>query len=149
MSPDNLPTYIPLNEAATRYGVNVAMLRYAVESGIMQAVRTPEGRILVADDDVSVMEDVSVMVKTDPELKGNPIRVTAAAEKYEVSQANLSRWAKAGYLHVIERGPKVLILDESDVKLATDIFHQARHATGSFVRAGWILKRTLGQLQPG
>jgi len=145
MSPDNLPTYIPLNQAATRYGVNVAMLRRAVESGIMRAVKTPEGRILVADEDIS--EDVSVIVETDPELKGNPIRVTEAAEKYGVSHANLSNWSRKGYIRVLEQAPKILLLDEGDVQHAVEIFRRAKHRTGSFVRAGWVLKRTLDRPQ--
>ncbi|MEA3396167.1 MAG: hypothetical protein U9R05_01735 [Chloroflexota bacterium] len=54
MSPENLPTYISLNQAATRYNVNVAMLRRAVEAGIMRAVKINE-EVIVADEDVAVV----------------------------------------------------------------------------------------------
>ena len=80
-------------------------------------------------------------------LRGHPIRVTEAAEQYGVSQANLSRWADAGYIRVIERRQRLLLLDEADVKLVSDIFKRAYEELRSSVRAGWVLKRTIEHLQ--
>jgi len=143
MPVDNLPTYIPLDEAAATYRLDRETLTGAVENGIIRAVKTPEGGILVAEEDVKLLP----VPEPDQQLKGKPIRVTKAAEKYSVNQSSLTRWANAGYIRVIERGPKLLKLDEADVKLAVDVFNRARRETGSFVRAGWILKRTLTQMQ--
>ena len=54
-------------------------------------------------------------------LEGNPIRLTRAAEKYQLSQSALSCWARRGYIRVVERGPKLLLLNEADVAKAKDL----------------------------
>jgi hypothetical protein len=70
-----------------------------------------------------------------------------AARKYHVSDANLVHWTNAGYIKVLEHGPKLRVLDEADVALVVRIFREAREETGSPIRAGWILKRALTNLQ--
>jgi predicted site-specific integrase-resolvase len=135
-----LPIYLPLEEAAERYQVAPQFLHNAIEEGSIRAAQTPEGEVLVAEEDVGVM---SIEVQTDPNLQGKPIRATEAAAKYQIDQRTLSRWAHAGYVRIIEQAPKLLVLDESDVKLAANIFHQACRETGSYVRAGWVLKRAM------
>ena len=133
MSPDNLPTYIPLNQAATRYGVNVAMLRRAVEDGIMQAVRTPEGRILVASEDTKfIMQHIAkrdTLRKKVNHLESTPIGVKEAAQKYGISTGSLTRWVNVGYVRVLSgktargRGNKKL-LNEADVAYAGLLLQQ-------------------------
>jgi predicted site-specific integrase-resolvase len=136
----NLTTYLPLQEAAERYHVDPQILRQAIEEGTIRAAKTPEGEVLVAGEDVGVM---SIEVQVDADLRGRPIRVTEAADKYQIDKRTLGRWASAGYVSIIEQAPKLLLLDEADVKRAAHIFHQACRETGSYVRAGWVLKRTL------
>ncbi len=132
-------TYIPISEAYSLYGINEETLRKAVASGMVRAVQTPSGNMLVASKDVVSIANIRI----DESLRGKPIRVTEAARLYGVSHANLSRWADAGLIRVLERKKRLLLLDEADAKLAADIFHMAKHRTGSFVKAGHILKHTL------
>ena len=139
----NLPTYIPLAEAARRYRLDRETLTRLVEAGTIRAVKV-NGSVAVAKEDIDL-----ATIRVDEKLRGRPIRVTEAAEKYGVNQANLSRWADAGYIRVLQRRPRLLELDEADVKLAAEIFKRAREETGSYVRAGWILKRTMEQLRAG
>ena len=134
-----LPTYILMSEAYSLYGISEETLRKAIDSGTVHAIRTPSGNTLVSSKDVVSIANIRI----DESLRGKPIRVTEAAQLYDVSQANLSRWADAGLIRVLERRQKLLLLDEADVKLASDIFHKAKHRTGSFVKAGHILKHTL------
>jgi hypothetical protein len=84
----------------------------------------------------------TIHVPLDKDLIGQPIRVSDAAEKYDISHVNLIRWADAGYITVIERGPKLLELDEADVKRVTTIFETAKRYT-SPRRAGWVLKKSV------
>ena len=84
----------------------------------------------------------------DSKLDGVPIRVTLAAEKYDVSHATLQRWAKKGLIKVLRRGPKLLELDEADVKRASQIFHKAVEYVPKR-KASWILKRALQASQTG
>jgi len=124
MSPDNLPTYIPLNQAATRYGVNVAMLHRAVESGIMQAVRTPEGKILVESEDVRMITERNTLWDRVKHLDGNSIGLEEACRKYRLSTTSVYRWIGQGYVRVLSdqrgggRGRK-RTLNEADVAYAS------------------------------
>jgi len=135
----DLPTYILLNEATRRYRVGAQALTQMIEKGTIRAVRV-NGSLVVAEEDVSI-----AAVQIDPDLRGKPIRLVDAAERYNISDTNLVRWAEAGYIHIIKRGPKLLMLDEADVKRAVELFKVARQKTGSYVKAGWILRRALLQ----
>jgi hypothetical protein len=93
-------------------------------------------------EDVEIHE---IQFTPDPALTGRTIRAADAADKYNISSANLSRWADRGLIRVIEQAPKLLVLNEADVAKAASIFNQARAITGSYVRAGYILKHVLTQ----
>ena len=139
----HLPTYLTLAEAAARYALPPDTLNTALNHGTLKAVQMPSGEVLVAIEDVQVLAARLEPAPVNPELVGQPIRAAEAAEKYHVTDVNLSRWADAGYIRILERAPKLLVLDESDVQRAAELFHRARLVTGSYVRAGWVLKRAL------
>jgi len=100
------------------------------------------GGLAVAEEDVKVLA-----IGRDEQLEGKAIRVTEAAKKYGVSHQSLNNWAEYGYIRIIEQSPKLLLLDEADVKQAAAIFKKAKEKTGSPVRAGWILKRSMQYLR--
>jgi predicted site-specific integrase-resolvase len=143
----DLPTYIPLEKAAEQFNLAVETLRKNVEEGKVRAAKTPAGSMLVAGEDVGELKNELSNLAIDRNLQGKPIRITEAAEKYRTSHTNLGNWAEHGYIRVLERGPKKLLLDEGDVKLVVEIFKRAKNETGSSVRAGWILKRIIANLK--
>ena len=147
-----LESYLTLSEAARKYGVSTDALTRLVKAGIIRAVHNEEGTAVITVQTVDNATAVKMILdEIKPEqyehLRGKKIRATEASKRYEVSQANLSRWADAGYIHVIERRQRLLFLDEADVKLAADIFKRACAELQSSVRAGWVLKRTIEYLQ--
>lgn len=114
-----LPEFLPLEEAARRYGVVPQTLISLVESGKIKAVRI-EGRIAV-EANVFLRESLWEKVK---HLDGKPISMSDACEKYpQINFASLSRWVARGYIRVIAsdsgrgRGRKRL-LNEADVAYA-------------------------------
>jgi hypothetical protein len=100
--------------------------------------------LLVVGEDVGELKTQLANFTIDEKLRGTPIRVTEAAEKYGVNQASLSRWSRAGYIRIIKQGPKLLVLDEGDVQRAAKVFKHAKRETGSSIKAGWVVKRVLG-----
>lgn len=140
-----LPVYLSLQEAVDLYAIDLALLVEAVNGGTVQAFKTSTGDVLVARADVGTM---CIEIPVDPDLTGRPIRLNEAAEKYDVEHQSLSRWAYSGYIRILEQASKVLVLDEADVKRVAEIFHRARRETGSYVQAGWILKRMLDDSAP-
>ena len=78
----------------------------------------------------------------DPDLEGRPIRLMEASGKYGVPHPTISQWATAGLVTVIERGAKLLVMDEATVARACAIFKYARDKT-SPRKAAWILRKSL------
>ncbi len=137
MATENFPTYILLDDAAEKYHLDHQTLTRLVESSKIQAVKIG-GKVAVAEEEI-----MGIALDLDDNLQGQPIRAIKAAKKYQVGHANLSRWADYGYIRIIQRRNRLLILDEADVKRAATIFKQALEVTNSSVRAGWILKRSI------
>ena len=129
--------YLLLEEAARRYQINREMLKYLAEAGKIRAVKV-NGNIAMAEVDIM---NLLASGEIDPDLVGHPIRLSEASEKYNIPSGTLTRWAYTGRVRIIRRGPKLLELDEADVKHAARVFKEAREKTGSYVRAGWVLKR--------
>jgi len=145
-------TYIPLEDAARKYGVPVEALTQLVRDGIIKLAHTrEEGSVItvstVDNETAARMILEEIRLEQYKHLRGRKIRVTEAAERYGVNQANLSRWADSGYIHIVKRQRRLLLLDEADVKLAADIFKRAHKELSSSVRAGWVLKRTIKQIR--
>ena len=149
----DLPTYIPLEKAAEQFNLAVETLRQNIEDGSIRAAKTSAGNLLVVGEDVGEvktklsLEDHLSSVTVDENLLGQAIRITEAAEKYDTSHTNLHNWADYGYIRILEKGPKKLLLDEGDVQLTVEIFKRAKEVTGSSIRAGWILKRMVASLR--
>ena len=78
----------------------------------------------------------------DPELEGQTIRLMDAHRKYGVPEGTLWNWANAGLIDIVERGPKLLVINESSIAQAAAIFNYAKQFVSSR-RAGWILKKAL------
>lgn len=129
-----LPSYVTLDEAARRYRISRETLTQMIESGKIRAVKV-DGRVAVAECDVLAVSE------PDPELRGRPIRVSKAAEKYNIPHGTLVRWARGGLVHVIREGPKLLELDEGSVKRAVEVYRAAQKETGSPFSAGHALKK--------
>jgi hypothetical protein len=116
-----LEIFIPLEDAAREYDLPTSLLTDLVEKEEIRAIQI-NGSIAVAEDEMFGL--VSARTgdgKMYAPLEGNPIRLTRAAEKYQLSQSALSCWARRGYIRVVERGPKLLLLNEADVAKAKDL----------------------------
>jgi len=117
-----LETYIPLKEAARRYGISAKILTHNVEAGIIRAVRV-NGGIAVAEEDVQVLSKRDELWERVKHLDGVPIGVEEARRKYHLGAASLNRWIRSKIVRVIEtpsgrgRGKKKL-LNEADVAYA-------------------------------
>ena len=120
MSPDNLPTYISLNQAATRYGVNVAVLRRAVEAGIMRAVKINE-EVIVADEDVAV-----VAAQTEAKDKGDElVSISEAARRLNINSRIICRWESYGWLPVVARGARrAKLISWQRAKALGSLYHE-------------------------
>ena len=122
-----VPTYIPLKYAARKYGIPEKTLLERVKSGSIASAQRPDGELLVAENNV----DPSLNIKRDDfeHLRGQKISMSEASRKYQIAHANFSRWTKAGYIKVLERGWKVS-MDEADVAYCVAIYNAKQEYYG-------------------
>ena len=127
MERSKLPTYIPLEEAAERYGIPDALLAFAIETDIIRAVNTPEG-IMVAEDDVGkliqrlrskrgkkLMENAANIAKILQEDEDDRedlelVSISEASRRLGMESSNLWNWYRKGWLPALGRGPRRAIL---------------------------------------
>jgi len=141
-----LETYIPLKEAARKYGVPIEALTRLVRDGIIRLAHNKEGDSVITVSTVAAAADVilgEIHLEQYEHLRGKRIRLMEASRKYRVFDPNLIRWVERGYIQDLDRGFQRLELDEADVAYVTGIYKRAQELTGSSIKAGWVLKRVL------
>jgi len=146
-----LPTFIPLPEAARKYGLSQARLRSLVESGKIRA-GVIEGKMVVSEDEV---REQAVTRKEDlPEykkhahLKGVPIWISEAERKYNVPNPTIWRWTKLGIIKLLGTEKNRVLLDEADIAYCATIYHTRDPKQGRrlFDSQGLPYKRKTGPL---
>jgi len=114
-------TYIPLPQAVRKYGISKKALLERIKSGKLTVAKLPDGEFLVAENEI----DPSLSIKREDfeHLRGQKISVSGSSRKYGIPHTNFSRWARLGFITVLERGWKVL-LDEADVAYCAAVYHE-------------------------
>lgn len=116
----DLPTYIPLAEAAERYNFGRQVLTRLVEDGRIRAARI-NGSVAVAEEDLKKLPDIPAPAEA---MKGKGIRATDAIRKYKIaSHSTLAGWRDRGIVRVLERDHKRVVYDEYTVALAAQMYH--------------------------
>jgi len=114
---------IPLPQAAARMDIAEKTLRQHIRDGIIQAIQSPTGEILVNENEVKLAE----VKRKFYNLRGNAITVTDAATKYKVEKASIRVWVRQGYINVISPGYR-MIIDEADVAYCASIHNEHKLA---------------------
>ncbi|GAP10190.1 hypothetical protein BECAL_01352 [Bellilinea caldifistulae] len=124
-----LPTFLPVVEAARKYGLDETRLRALIEKGKIRA-GVVAGEMVVSEDEV---RDQAVTRKEDlPEykkhahLKGKPIWISEAERKYGVPNPTVSVWVKRGLIKVLGYEKNRKLIDEADVAYCAEIYNQRR-----------------------
>jgi len=125
-----MQNYITIDQVVKTDAARTALNRL-IESGIIEAIKI--------NNQIAIPENAMELLH----LVGKPIRITEAAQKYDINQPTLSRWADNGYIRTIEQRYSYRTLDEADVKRAVTIYKQALNETGSTHQAGWKLRRAM------
>ena len=113
-------TYMPLSAAVEKYGVSKNTLLKRIKSGKLSAAQLPDGEYLVAEHDI----DPSLSIKREDfeHLRGQEISMRGAERKYNVSSQNISRWTQSGYIKIIKRSGRAVLLDEANVAYCSAVY---------------------------
>ena len=131
----NVPTYIPVSEAAQKYGLSEQALTQLIQTGKIEAVRLPSGEVLVpADNDPQrIKTKDQIIAETFGELKKQPITISEASKKYGVPGTTIRAWIPFEYVHIINPEAYPMMLDEAEIAYCAQIYHE-RKAAG--IRSG-------------
>jgi predicted RNA-binding protein YlxR (DUF448 family) len=121
--------WITMEQAAAQYRIDETVLTRLVNARIIATKTTEDDRLLLDPNDVN-----EVAGRLDRSrwgaLEGKKISLSKAAATYSLSGASLSRWAKAGHIHVLSQDGYRLYLDESDVAYAAELARMVRTKPG-------------------
>jgi len=123
-----LPIYIPIEDAAKKYGYGLLELKRLALSGKIKAVQLPDGDMVVSENELEFPE-----INTKEELKaykdkhyadlaGKETWISKAARDYKVSHPNIVRWVQAGYIRQMGQDMNKTLISEQDVA-----FYAAMH----------------------
>ncbi len=131
--PIHIPTYLPLREAAEKYRVDPDVLTRAVRDGKIKAVRI-NGGFALAEGEVKDFAErrrtVEELRRKYAHLAGQEISVVQAERKYGLSRGSLWRWAKAGYITVLDNRKWSRKLDERDVAIIKELIELGELRSG-------------------
>jgi len=124
-----LPVFIPLSEAARKYGLDEDYLRQMVERGKIRAAMVA-GEMVVSEEEVrGEAIEVKALRKEDLQeyqmyahLKGVAIWIRKAEEKYGIPNQTLWRWMKAGIITYLGKSGNKVLVDEADVAYCNEIY---------------------------
>lgn len=123
-----IPTFLPLPEAARKYGLDETRIRSLIESGTIKAAMIGE-TIVVSESDAQGAgkplrkEDLPEW-KKHAHLKGAEIGVGEGARKYDIPVSTLHRWAIKSIVKIVGREGQKVLLDEADVAYAAEVYRE-------------------------
>ena len=127
------PTYLPLKEAAQKHNVEEKVLTQLIAAGMIEAMEQ-NGETVVAVDkngngDNEPQTKDEIIATRFTHLQGQKISVSESSRKYSkthgisLSHVQFSRWAKFGFITVLEKGYRIQ-LDEAEVAYCAEVFAQ-------------------------
>jgi predicted DNA-binding transcriptional regulator AlpA len=154
----NLPQFLPLPEAARKYGLSQARLKALIESGTIRAAMIGE-EVVVSEDQVrgQAIEEKGLRKEDLPEyqkhahLKGKGISLPKAVEKYGLNPSTIFRWYKKGIIaeagREIDLGGERILYDEADIAYCSEVYRKSgRKGRRVFDKDGLPYKAKTGSL---
>ena len=127
-----LPIYIPIADAAEKYGYALDELKKMAQSGKINAAVLSDGDVVVSESSVKA----KVLKKEDlPEhkkfadLAGKATWVSKAAREYDLPLSTISRWTQLGYIKKMGKQSNKTLLSAQDMAYCAEI-HQTRGGQG-------------------
>ncbi len=128
-----LPVFLPLSEAARKYGLDETRLRDLVEKGKIRAGIFPgSDEVLVSEDEVrgEAIQEKGLRKEDLPEYqmhadkRGRPIWIAKAAREYGIAHQTILKWVRAGIIRTLGREANRLLVDEADVAYCAEIYRK-------------------------
>ncbi len=125
-----IPTYLPIPEAARKYGLDEARIVAAVKHGKIKAAMIDDTLVIAEDD---ARQEARPLRKEDlPEwkkhahLKGIPIWIGEASRKYGIANQTITIWVKRGLIKFLGYDKNRKLIDEADMAYCAEVYSQRK-----------------------
>ena len=126
-----LPTFLPLSEAARKYGLDEAHLRQLVEKGKIRA-GVVAGEMVVSEEEVrgEAIQEKGLRKEDLPEyqknahLRGIGIGINEAAKEFQIPYVTIYQWMSSGVIKKLGRQGQKVLLDKADVAYCAEIYRK-------------------------
>jgi hypothetical protein len=125
-----IPTYLPLPDAARKYGLPEQALTQLIEAGKIEAVQLPSGEILVPDNNQKTKTKEEIIAEEFDHLRGRTINAYTAQKEYNIHHKNFLNWARAGYIRIHHEEEHLVEMDAADVAYCAYIYKQKKTEYG-------------------
>jgi len=127
----SLPVFIPLSEAARKYGLEEARLRALIEKGKIRA-GIAMGEVVVSEEEVrgEAVEAKGLRKEDLPEyqknahLRGIGIGINEAAKEFQIPYVTIYQWMSSGVIKKLGRQGQKVLLDKADVAYCAEIYRK-------------------------
>lgn len=136
-----LPTTLTLTQAAKHLGLSVEVLTQMVNSGTLKGMITTTGEVRLLKKDVEAVITRDKFAK----LKGKPITIKAAEEKYGIPNPTITRWIQRGYIAKLGNAYPTQI-DEADIAYCAAVYKSRAGSSRIFNEQGEPYKLKLPDL---
>jgi predicted site-specific integrase-resolvase len=146
----SLPIFLPLPEAARKYGVSEARLKTMIDNGKIKAAMIGE-EFVVSEEEVqkaSLRKEDTLEYKKFEHLKGHAIWLSQAERKYGVRNQTIFGWVQRGFIKKLGKEGNKVLIDEADVAYCVEIYRRSMSKQGRriFDKQGLPYKPKTGPL---
>ncbi len=128
-------TYLSLEKAARKYGVEKKVLTQLIEAGMIQTHETSTGELLVVaekngndQDPQTKKEIIAIRFR---HLRGQSINAYMAQQKYGIHPSTFIRWARSGYIEILdEKKGRLIEMDAADVAYCVYVYNKKKEDYG-------------------
>jgi predicted site-specific integrase-resolvase len=155
MTTPTLPTYLPIAEAARKYGMSVRRLRALINDGTIKAAMVMNNLVVDEDEVRDKFARQKTLRKEDLKeykkfkyLAGQPIWLGEASRLYQIPQPTISRWVQMGIIKKLEPSGNKVMIDQADMAYCAEIYHsrQTKQGRRLFEKNGLPYKPKTGPL---
>ena len=131
-----IPTYLPLADAAKKFGLPQKVLTQMIQTGKIEAVQLPSGELLVSAEDNGNTSKTKqeIIAELFSHLSGQTINAYAAQKEYSIRYQNFIKWARSGYIEIVhEEEGRLIEMDSADVAYCAHVYNQKKAEYGGNV----------------
>ncbi|MEM7343234.1 MAG: hypothetical protein AAF485_03250 [Chloroflexota bacterium] len=129
-------TYLPLKEAAEKHSIEEKVLTQLISAGMIE-VKEEQGEVLVVmdkngngDNGKEPTTKDEIIAAKFAHLRGQKTSAYSAQKKYDIHRNNFAKWARSGYITILDKESRPIQMDSADVAYCAYTYKQKKQEYG-------------------